>query len=273
MKILETNSEQWEIRESGVATVVVGVIMAVAGVILLGWALMHLASIAWWWTLVGAGVAGIGVLMLFSAVSRQITLRRQGLNEVVMTKVVGRKQTRASFDASQIVSVNLDTSDALRTDNDAQGQTTTRERSSILYVLLNDNSEVMLATGKSSGGNGVSINGFNLSGISKAPLADEAQRIASFYGVPLSSRANNASGVEIIASVASAVKQGITSAGQQGVAMNAQPQPQVPAQPRPIITPPAVQPIAPVETPPLNGSVTTQPSTPESVNTGEQLSR
>lgn len=272
MKITETNSEQWEIKENGVITVVLGGVMGLGGVGLLIWTVMHLASAAWWWTLVGVGIAAMGVLMIFSAVSRQIILRRQGASEVVTTKVVGGKQTRLSFDTSQIVSVNLDTSDTARTDNDARGQTTTRERSSILYVLLNDNSEVLLATRKSSN-NGVSVNGFNVTGLSKAPLADEARRIAGFYGVPLSSRANNAGGVEMIAGVVGAVRQGITGAQQPGLVTNMQPQAQPVAPTTPlqsvdsVVTP--VQPAAPIQ----NVAMPTQPPVTEAASTSDQLPR
>ncbi|MNH50507.1 hypothetical protein D3C73_21280 [compost metagenome] len=276
MKITETNSEQWEIKENGVITVVVGGAVGLGGIGLLIWTLMHLASVAWWWTLVGVGIAAMGALMIFSAASRQIILRRQGLSEVVTTKVVGGKQTRLNFDSSQIVSVNLDTSDIVRTDNDARGQTATRERSSILYVLLNDNSEVLLATRKSSS-DGVSVNGFNVTGLSKAPLVDEARRIASFYGVPLSSRANNAGGVETIAAAVGAVKQGIAGAQQPGVAMSMQPQVQPvtptvsPQAAASVVTP--IQPAAPIVAPVQNGALPTQPSTPEAASVSDQLPR
>lgn len=276
MKITETNSEQWEIKENGVITVVIGAIIGLGGIGLLIWAVMHLANVAWWWTLVGAGVAAMGALMIFSAVSRQIILRRQGVSEVVTTKVVGGKQTRLSFDTSQIVSVNLDTSDTIRTDNDARGQTTTRERSSILYVLLNDNSEVLLATRK-SGNNGVSVNGFNVTGLSRAPLADEARRIAGFYGVPLSSRANNAGGVEAIASVVGAVRQGIAGAQQPGVAISMQPQvqPVTPTMPPQVVTSVAtpIQPVAPIVTPAQNVAMPTQPPAPGVASVSDQLPR
>lgn len=293
MKIIEINSEQWEIKESGVATVIVGVIMVIGGAGLSGWVVTHLASIAWWWTLVGVGILALGGLMIFSASSRQITLRRQGVNDIVTTKVIGGKTTQLSFDTGQIVSVNLDTSDELRTSTSSDGdKTTTRERTSILYVLLRDNSEVMLATRK-GGNNGISINGFNTSGLIKAPLADEAQRIAAFYGVPLSSRANNAGGIETIASAITAVRQGIIAGVQQpGVVANMQPQVQSQSQPvvamtplqpiAPVVTPvqpvvPTVtipaQPVAPVVTPVQSDTVPTPAATPEQANTSEQLPR
>lgn len=278
MKITETNSEQWEIKENGVVTVVIGGVIGLGGIGLLIWTVMHLVSVAWWWSLVGAGIAAMGALVVFSAVSRQIILRRKGISEVVTTKVVGGKQTHLSFDTGQIVSINLDTSDTVRTDNNAQGQTATRERSSILYVLLNDNSEVLLATRK-SGNDGVSVNGFNVTGLSKAPLADEAQRIAGFYGVPLSSRANNASGIETIASVVGAVRQGIVDAQQPRVAMNMQPQvqpqpvtPTAPPQPATSMVTP-IQPAVPIVIPVQNVAMPTQPPAPEVASASDQLPR
>jgi MFS family permease len=282
MKIIETNSEQWEIKESGIGSIVAGGIMAIAGAGLLGWVATHLATIAWWWMLVAVGILVLGGLIIFSASNRLLTLRRQGMSEIVTTKVIGGKRAQVSFDTSQIVSVNLDTSDELSTRTSSDGdKTTTRERTSILYVLLRDNSEVMLATRK-GGNNGISINGFNMSGLIKAPLADEARRIAAFYGVPLSSRTNNAGGIETIASAITAVRQGITGAQQPGVVTNMQPQ--VQPQPQPVVATTPLQPIVPVVTPvqpvvPIatliqtvrKDTVPTQVVTPESTNSGDQL--
>ena len=272
MKIIETNSEQWEINESGIATVIIGSILAVGGVVGLVWTVTHLESVAWWWSLVGAGAALIGGLVIFSAAKRQLVLRRQGMSEVITTKLIGGKQTRSSFDASQIVSVNLDTIDTLKTATDRDGdQTTTRERSSLLYVLLRDNSQVMLASRK-GGSNGITMNGINLNGISKAPLADEAQRIATFYGVPLSSRANNVSGAQAVASVVNTVQQGISGVQQP-----------VQAQPAPVSTVPASAPV--IATPPIEPVMVTemgavqqsaapvQPTATESPALGEQSPR
>lgn len=277
MKITEINSDQWEIKENGVITVVIGAIMGLGGIGLLIWVVMHLTTVAWWWTLVGVGIAAMGALMIFSSVSRQIILRRQGVSEVVTTKVVGGRQTRLSFDTSQIVSVNLDTSDTVRTDNDARGQTTTRERSSILYVLLNDNSEVLLAARKSGNNGGVSVNGFSVAGLSKAPLANEAQRIAGFYGVPLSSRANSTDGVERIVSVVGAVSQGIAGAQQSSPAISVRSQVQsvTPTIPPQVVTSVAtpIQPAAPIVTPVQNAAMPTQPPAPGVASASDQLPR
>ena len=244
MKITETNSEQWEVNESGAVSVAIGAILTVGGLGALGWVVLHLAGIAWWWTVVAAGIMVLGGVIVVTAVNRHIVLRRQGPSEVVTKRIIGGKEMRLSFDASQIISVNLDTSDTLRTETGTDGdQTTTRERASVLYVLLNDNSQVMLATSRRSSDNGLSVNGFNLSGISKAPLADEAQRIAGFYGVPLKSRADNVSGAEMVAGVVDAVRQGMAGGvSQQGAA---RPQPSV------AIAPPVTQPAASSAQPPV----------------------
>ena len=42
MKIIEINSEQWEIKESGIVTAVAGALIAVSGTVALGWVLSHL---------------------------------------------------------------------------------------------------------------------------------------------------------------------------------------------------------------------------------------
>lgn len=269
MKIIKTNSEQWEIRESGMVAVVAGGVAIISGVILAGWWLAHLQTMAWWWSAVGVGVATLGVLIIFSASSKQVILRRQGTSEVVTTKVVGHKQVRLRFERSQIVSVNLDTSDQMTTSSSSEGTTTTRERSSVLYVMLSDNNEVVLATRRSnSGANGVSVSGVSLSGFGKAPLSDEAQQIAQFYGVPLSSRANNMSSAEAVASVVGAVRQGIASAQPIGGMPFQSPQqstepvvsspvPLVPAYPSDQPQPGQVQAVSvttPVATPPPNSA-------------------
>lgn len=270
MKIIEINSEQWEIKESGIATVIAGALIAISGTVALGWMLLHLESIAWWWTLVSVGAIALGGLIIFSASSRRVILRRQGASEVMVTKLIGGKQTRVAFDASQIVSVNLDTSDQYSTTGSGEDRTTTRERVSILYVLLRDNSEVMLATSKRDSNNGISINGFSLSGLSKAPLADEAQRIAAFYGLPLNSRVDNAGGVAATG-IFSVIKEGIASSQQPGV-VNAT-EPPVQPQSQPTATPAAIQPAMPVAGPMQDGTILTQPVSPESTSTSQQLPR
>jgi hypothetical protein len=266
MKIVEINSEQWEINESGLGTITVGAVFLVGGLGAIGWVVTHLVTIAWWWGLVALGIVMIGGVIIFSSSKRQIVLRRQGLSDIVTTKIIGGKQSRQSFDRSQIMSVNLDTSDELRTHTDSDGdKTTTRERISTLYLLLNDNSEVVLATDR-GGNNGISINGLNMNGVIKAPLADEAQRIAAFYGVPLSSRANNVSSLEAITGIVSAVKQGVISTPIQTVSITDSPQQvQLPTQPSTMAVPAqeSVSPAASMQGTPQSAQVlTSDPADP-----------
>jgi hypothetical protein len=266
MKIVEINSEQWEINESGLGTITIGAVLLVGGLGAIGWVVTHLVTIAWWWGLVALGIVMIGGVIIFSSSKRQIVLRRQGLSDIVTTKIIGGKQSRQSFDRSQIMSVNLDTSDELRTHTDSDGdKTTTRERISTLYLLLNDNSEVVLATDR-GGNNGISINGLNMNGVIKAPLADEAQRIAAFYGVPLSSRANNVSSLEAITGIVSAVKQGVISTPIQTVSITDSPQQvQLPTQPSTMAVPAqeSVSPAASMQGAPQSAQVlTSDPADP-----------
>jgi hypothetical protein len=266
MKIVEINSEQWEINESGLGTITIGAVLLVGGLGAIGWVVTHLVTIAWWWGLVALGIVMIGGVIIFSSSKRQIVLRRQGLSDIVTTKIIGGKQSRQSFDRSQIMSVNLDTSDELRTHTDSDGdKTTTRERISTLYLLLNDNSEVVLATDR-GGNNGISINGLNMNGVIKAPLADEAQRIAAFYGVPLSSRANNVSSLEAITGIVSAVKQGVISTPIQTVSIADSPQQvQPPTQPSTMAVPAqeSVSPAASMQGAPQSAQVlTSDPADP-----------
>jgi hypothetical protein len=266
MKIVEINSEQWEINESGLGTITIGAVLLVGGLGAIGWVVTHLVTIAWWWGLVALGIVMIGGVIIFSSSKRQIVLRRQGLSDIVTTKIIGGKQSRQSFDRSQIMSVNLDTSDELRTHTDSDGdKTTTRERISTLYLLLNDNSEVVLATDR-GGNNGISINGLNMNGVIKAPLADEAQRIAAFYGVPLSSRANNVSSLEAITGIVSAVKQGVISTPIQTVSITDSPQQgQLPTQPSTMAVPAqeSVSPAASMQGTPQSAQVlTSDPADP-----------
>lgn len=265
MKIIEINSEQWEIKESGIVTAVAGALIAVSGTVALGWVLSHLESIAWWWTLVSVGAIALGGLIVFSTSSRRVILRRQGASEVIVTRLIGGKQTHVAFDASQIISVNLDTTDQYTTTGSGEDRSTTRERVSILYVILRDNSEVMLATSKRGSNNGISINGFSLSGLNKAPLADEAQRIAAYYGLPLNSRVDNMGGAAATG-IFNVVKQGIAGSQQPGV-MNAT---EFPARPQPAVASAPIQPVAPVVAPMQSGTMPTQPPSSESASTGQQ---
>ncbi|MNI77323.1 hypothetical protein D3C73_1336080 [compost metagenome] len=128
----------------------------------------------------------------------------------------------------------------------------------------------MLATSKKDNNNGISINGFSLSGLSTAPLVDEAQRIAAFYGLPLSSRADNAGGTRATG-IFSVIKEEIASSQQLGVANVTEP----PVQPQSqsTVTSAAIQPAMPVVTPMQDGAIPAQPASPESASTSQQLPR
>ena len=233
MKIIKTNSEQLEIKESGVISVVAGIILVTAGLAFSVWVMVGKTQMPSWAIAIGLGGVVIGGLILYSAANRHVILRRTGESEVLVSKIVTKKQSRTTFQHDQIVSVNLETHTSYtQSDTDRTSQPR-RERVSTLYMLLKDNSEIVLATAR-SGVNSTSISGVNLGSFGKAPLSGEATQIAAFYNVPFNAQSRGASGLQGIADVIENVKQS-TSVSTPFV------QPQS-APPAPVVQPSVVEP-------------------------------
>ena len=251
MRLIHTNNDQLEIFDSGKTALIVGGLFAAAGIGLAIWTLLHLASMAWWVSLIGVGVAVIGALALYSASSHRVILRRSGLSEITDQKLITKKITTQQFDASQIVAVQLNTSIETTVTKSETGSTTKRERLSILCLALNDGAEVIIGQAR-SGTSGFSVGGINTASFGAAPLSKEAKQIADFYGVQLQVRDDGQmGGLESIVGAVGAVRQGMAAMQQAApmvatpssptVAMDEPPMAAAPVAPTPVFQPqPAV---------------------------------
>lgn len=253
MKMIKTNSEQLEIKESGVINVVLGVVFALVGVGLALWVVIGGAEMPIWAAAIGLAIAVIGAMVVLSAVKRHVILRRVGESEVLVTKLVTKKQSRVSFQADQIASANLEThtSYTQSTSDDRTGQSG-RQRVSTLYLLLKDNTELVLATSR-SGTSSVAVGGISVGSFGKAPLSDEAKEVAEFYNVPFNAQSRGGSGIQAIADVMADAKQSTAPSASISIA---QPQPAdtVIAAAQPSVSPPqatfaVIQPILDPTTP------------------------
>jgi len=256
MKIIQINDNQLEVNESGISALIIGILFVLVG-IYTALSPLLLKGAAWWMSLIGVGIIVISVLVVFSAKSRHIVFLKTGTSTVTETKVIGGKSQTVSFDASQIVSVGLETRTQYRQNTSSSSNNTTpqRERISTLFLTLSDNSEILLATSQ-NGMSGVSVAGVSLSSFGAAPLSKEANQISQFFGVPLSSSNQGTVGLEDIGRVISGVTNGFESSPRQPIVNLTQP----PVAPQP------VQPVAPAQQPAVSTPVdvpTQQPTPPQ----------
>lgn len=238
MKILQTNNDQLEINESGVSSIVVGIIFAVGGIVTSLWP-FFVKGTPWWVSLIGLVIIGVGGLVISSASSSHTVLRRTGASEITKTKIIGGKTNSRSFDASQVASVGLETRTEY-SNNSSDNGGSTRQRVSTLFILLKDNSEFVIATSKNGGG-GLAVNGINLSSFGKAPLSEEATQIATLFNVPLSTQNRGEMGLEDVTRAVSTIAHGLTG--------NTEPQTPLsvtPSQEQPIVQQPSAQQVTPI---------------------------
>lgn len=234
MKITEINSDELQINNNGVGTLIGGLLFAAVGTGLGSWGFItQLATNRWISVGIGAFFLLGGVAIFLSAASRRVTLRRTGTSEVTTTKLITKKAKSITFTTEQIASINFETHTEYERTRDSDGDTReTQRRVSSVRVLLKDTTEIILAT--SQGGNGgFSINGMNLSDFGRAPLYDEATRIASFYNVPLNTNMRTQDPIAGLAQVISTVKQGMSANSTQPSVVAQSPQPMA----APIATP------------------------------------
>jgi hypothetical protein len=127
------------------------------------------------------------VLVAVSAKNKRFLLNRVGTSTVTESKVLGGATKAIRFEPNQIASVLFETHTQYSHDSSSStgiNSGSRRERVSTLAIVLKDTSEILLASAN-SGQSGVSIGGVNLSSFGKAPLADEATQVATFFNVPL----------------------------------------------------------------------------------------
>jgi hypothetical protein len=187
MKITHSSS-QLEIKSGGVAQVVVGVVMVVAGAV---FAIAMLAGAMnsgtgqpapKWYAVFGLIFVTIGILLVVFAKNTRVILRPGGESLVEAKRILGGGIERQTFSTAQVTAVKLHT----YRNQDSTSDNSSGSRQSDLYVQLQDNSQILL--GSSSGGpsGAFKINGFNAGSlIQKAPLSREAEEVAAFLGVPM----------------------------------------------------------------------------------------
>lgn len=226
MKIQTLSEDELEIKSSGVASLVIGIVMVPAGIAIGATPLFTTAE--WWVSLIGLAVAGIGALIAFSASSTRNVLRRSGASTITEKRLIGGKTKEASFDASQIVQVRLETHSEYTADTSSESGSRSsqgrRQRVSSLLVVLKDATEITIASERESGG--VSMNGISLNSVSSAPLSKEAQQVADFLGVPLVTGLQDVSLQNIVGAVQGAFKQSTQTVETQ----SSQEQPAAPAE-------------------------------------------
>lgn len=247
MKLKHTNNDEIEINESGLPGILAGVVVIVVGG---GMAILPVLQqgTPWWWSLIGIAIACAGVFVAVSAASRHIVLRKNGECSIVETKVLTRKEKVQTFQSDQIVTVGLESATSYERGAGSQSDDMRRVRTSVLYVALRDNSQIIIAT-KKSGSSSSGVNGINLASFGKAPLSDEAQQLANFFGVPLNSQ--EAVSGNSVGQIVGAVRNEIA----KQAAVEPEPAPTVNA---------TVVPEQPLATPPASTSVATplQPAAP-----------
>lgn len=266
MKITEINSDELQINDKGLGQFIGGLVFAIIGVAIGVWGSISQTSSNLWMTVgFGAVFVLIGIITSSMAASRQIILRRAGASEVITKKLITKKTTSVTFTTDQIASVNFETHTEYDQTKDSDGNTReTEQRVSTVRVVLKDTTEIMLAS--SRGGNGLTINGVDLSGLGRAPLYDEATRIASFYNVPLQTNMRTQDPIAAIGQIVSTVKQGISAASTQPSVVAQPLQPAVPtatqSQPTPVVASLPVQSFAQAASPAVTEVTTAQPVMP-----------
>ncbi len=210
MKIYQTDT-QIEIKTNGLSQAILGVAVAIIGIIL---AVSVLAGVAKtgdgatspaWLSLIGLAVLIVGGLLAFFSKNRDVILQKGGISSVNSKRVFGGQSKTESFDTVRVTAVNLSTYFA-NTNSSDNSSSMNRQRRSALSLILNDDSRVEIANSSSSD---FSFNGISLTDlIAKAPLGKEANQIAVFLGVPLQS-ADTTNPIALIKSVASAFGQPI----------------------------------------------------------------
>lgn len=186
MKITTTNNGELEIKESGVSSVIIGIILSLAGI---GLAILPLfRDVEVWLSLIGLALVGMGAFFAYSARSKNIVLRNNGVSEVLETRLFTKKTSSQSFSHEQIAGVGLDSSSHLETERTGDNLRSRRVRESTLYISLTDGNQIVLGQDRRSGSGGLSMNGISLGSFGKPPLTSEAEQIAGFFGVALNQR-------------------------------------------------------------------------------------
>ncbi len=206
--------------------------------------------------------------------SRNVTITKGGDVSVSGTGFFGKQLEPVTFPAASIVSVRLDTyqngsygnsvsnNSSFTVHNSGQNSS----RASRLYLVLNNNDMVEIASKQNMGG--LKINGMDIGSlIQKAPLSKEASQVADFLGVPLNAE-DNSSLAGVVRSIGDTLRQGLEGQAPSPTQTAAPAQATAPAQsvvPDQAYTQAPVKQTTPADqspTPPTNPAPPTTPTTP-----------
>lgn len=185
MKIEETNSGTLETHSSGFGTLFTSIIFVIAGIAIAIFILLSSSVEQKLFALAGLVFVVIGGFIAYGATKRDVVLRGDGESVVTETKILTKKVTEYRFSPEEVDHVTLDTS--IKHTRSSDGDTE-RKRVSTLFVTLKDTTEVVILGGQTGG---FSVDGFNLSAFGKAPLSEEAEKVATLYGVELTHSGNS----------------------------------------------------------------------------------
>lgn len=150
----------------------------------LGWTSDNGEPVPKWASIIGLVFAAVGIVAVLYAKKKVITLLKNGESNITETRIIGGGVQSQSFQVSDVVAVNLSTRNEYVSSSDGNRSGGGMQRISDLHLLLNNNSTIEITS--SSGQGGLSLNGINMTSlIKKAPLANEAEQIAGFLGVPI----------------------------------------------------------------------------------------
>lgn len=186
MKITQTNTELIA-YQGGVSKLIAAIAMIIGGAI--GSVLLpNMTSdsgqkLSIWGVLIGVVFIVSGIAIAIFASKRTITMQKGGSITILEKRIIGGKNKITSIPVANIVAVRLSTYIDNTTTSDNINDN--NKRRSTLALLLNNNDLLVLDDHTSNGTNFV-INNIPMGGgLVKAPLSDEADRIANFLGVPL----------------------------------------------------------------------------------------
>lgn len=177
MKMIKTNN-QIEFKDNGWLSLVVAIILTIAGIALLAVAItdgMNLVMLG-----IGAILLLIGAAIALLAKKKVVTVVKDGEVSVYQKRLLFGKPVTQSVPVSRVKAVRLQTSTETRSNSNDKSDRPSR--TSRLTLVLDDNTLVEVAR-KSQ--NNSSVNEINLNAFKKAPLSKEGQALAEFLGLEL----------------------------------------------------------------------------------------
>jgi hypothetical protein len=168
---LKTEANQLVVSNSGLGAAIFGALGVLAGLGIIIIALATSPKLA----VVGVFFAIIGFVFMYLGQSLRVTLSPGGQSEILTKRIVFGSPKVKTFATSEITAVELLSGMNYSQQNGSQ-------RNSTMYLVMKDGSKLELAQ---AGQGGFAVNGINLASFGKAPLANEANQVASFLQVPV----------------------------------------------------------------------------------------